>query len=235
MATADAQRRPTRRGALLAISSATSAAARTRRRACLPNAGAVPTRRGAHRGAQTHRPTSGLIGTGVWHDHAPLRGNTIAFMQGLLPVWSDVGLSERDHHWAGRLPLEPSCRLLNRALRCETQAERRTALRELLQQVLAESVSHLEFKHPALRRMVELLWNRIHHGLSVAELVQCSGMSRAQAYRLFTAGYGVAPKQAISDARLALAEACQQAGLGPGDCAQRAGFSSPSAYRRATG
>ena len=45
--------------------------------------------------------------------------------------------------------------------------------------------------------MLHRMWSGLHRGVGVDDLVAASGLSRAQAYRVFAAGYGVAPKAAL--------------------------------------
>lgn len=174
-----------------------------------------------------------LISAGVRHEHPPLRRGSICFAQGFLPAWSDVRLGDHARTWSGRLPSEPSRRLLERALACADQAERSRLFAEVIRQALAESVTDHAFDGQAMRRMVDRLWSGIHRGVTVADLVRASGLSRAQAYRLFTAGYGVPPKAAIARNRVWLAEALLPTGLPLAEVAQRCGYPSAATLARA--
>ena len=174
-----------------------------------------------------------LIAAGVWHEHRPLRPGGISFGQGFLPAWSDVRITDHRQDWAGRLPLDPSRQLMLDALHCAEPAERAERFAELIAQVLAESVTDHAFAEPALQRMVHCLWSDLHRGLSIADLLRASGLSRAQAYRLFTAGYGVPPKEAIARSRLWLAESLLADGLPIAEIAARCGFPSAGTFTRA--
>lgn len=179
-------------------------------------------------------PGEGLvIGAGAWHVHEPARRGSVFFAQGFLPQWSDVVLGDHRQRWGGRLPREPSRRLLGAAAAADDPGVRRACFADLLRQVLAETVEDHRFADPVLRRMVRALWAGLHRGVTVADLVHASGLSRAQAYRVFTAGYGVPPKTALEDSRLELAESLLASGLGIGATARRCGFASPATFSRA--
>lgn len=174
-----------------------------------------------------------VIAAGVWHEHEPLRRGSVWFGQGFLPAWSDVVLGDAAASWSGKLPSEPSRRLMDTVLAQTDPARRRQVFAELIRQVLSESVTDLVFAEPALQRMVRRLWNSLHRGVTVADLVRASGLSRAQAYRLFTAGYGVPPKAAIARNRLWLAESLLASGLPIATVAARCGYPSADTFTRA--
>ena len=44
-----------------------------------------------------------LIGTGVWHEHVPVRAGTVFFAQGFLPTASDVLLGDHRRRFCGLL------------------------------------------------------------------------------------------------------------------------------------
>lgn len=174
-----------------------------------------------------------LIAPGVWHGHTRCRRGSVFFAQGFLATLSDVVIGDHEGRFAGRLPREPSRRLIGLALAAADPAMRRERCAALIAQVLAETVSDQGAADPALRRMLHRMWSGLHRGVGVAELVAASGRSRAQAYRLFTAGYGLAPKAALEAARLELAAGLRAAGLGAGATAARCGFASTAMYARA--
>jgi len=174
-----------------------------------------------------------LIPAGVWHDHPPLRRGSICFAQGFLPAWSDVRINDHARSWSGRLPSEPSRRLMENALACSDPSSRARQFAQVIRQVLAESVTDHTFAGAAVRNMVKRLWSGIHRGVTVADLVRASGLSRAQAYRLFAAGYGVPPKEAIARSRQWLAEELLSTGLPIAEVAQRCGYPSVATFSRA--
>jgi len=173
-----------------------------------------------------------LLAAGVWHRHEPLRPSAVWFGQGFLPAASDVVLGDRDDEWRGRLPLQPSRHLLDHAVVASDGGQRRTLLNQLIAQVLAESVDALDFGTPAVQRMVQTLWHRLHLGVSVADLVRASGLSRSRAYALFARGYGVTPKAAIAATRLSLASSLLIAGLPIAEVARRCGYASADSFSR---
>ena len=173
-----------------------------------------------------------LIGAGIWHVHEPLRSGSVGFGQGFLPAWSDVLLQDSQHEWRGRLPSEPNRQLMDAAILTPSLPKRRTVFAELVTQVLTETVNDLSFSLP-VRRMVERLWSQIHLGVKVEDLVRVSGLSRAQAYRMFTAGYGLPPKEAIARTRLWLAEGLIAGGISASEAARQSGYPTVETFRRA--
>jgi AraC-like DNA-binding protein len=174
-----------------------------------------------------------LIAPGVWHHHEALRPGALVFAQGFLAICSDILVRDQARRWSGRLASQPSRNLMEASLAVGDAAQRRRRFAELLAQVLAEPVSDLAFDHPALDRMIDRLWSGLHRGVSVAQVLAASGLSRAQAYRLFTAGYGLPPKRAIEQSRLWLARGLLAAGSGRGEAAHASGFGSAERLRRA--
>lgn len=173
-----------------------------------------------------------MIAPGVWHRHELLRSGAVWFGQGYLSAWSDVMLGDHEREWHGKLPVEPSRRLMDQALVAEDAGERRRLLAECIRQVLAESVSELAWDHPAMERMVTALWTRLHMGVTVEDLVRASGLGRTRAYLLFGQGYGVTPKDAIAESRLRLAQGLLAAGLPVAEVSSRCGYPSADTFRR---
>ncbi len=174
-----------------------------------------------------------VIGAGVWHRHETLRHGSVWFGQGFLPAFSDVVMGDTDGEWRGSLPSNPSRQLMDNALSAVGDESRREVFTDVMQQVLSETVEELPFANLALQRMITRLSSNLHRGVTVNDLVRVSGLSRAQAYRIFTDGYGVPIKDAIETARLWLAEALLANGLSIAAVAERAGWSSPDTFARA--
>jgi len=174
-----------------------------------------------------------ILGAGVWHRHEILRRGSVWFGQGFLPAFSDVVIADHERDWRGRLPSHPSRRQIDAVLAAGHAAERQAAFATLITQVLSETFEDLPFANQALQRMIARLSSNLHRGVTVHDLVRVSGLSRAQAYRVFTDGYGVPIKDAIETARLWLAEALLADSLSIADIAQRAGWASPDTFARA--
>jgi AraC-like DNA-binding protein len=174
-----------------------------------------------------------VIAPGVWHAHAPTRSGSVFFAQGFLATVSDVMLGDHRGRFGGRLPREPSRRLMAEVVACEDPQRRRVLCAGLIGQVLAETVTDAGPWDPALSRMVHRMWSRLHRGVRVDDLIAASGRSRAQAYRIFTAGYGVSPKAALEAARLELAASLVAAGLSRAAVAEACGFPSRGTFARA--
>jgi AraC-like DNA-binding protein len=174
-----------------------------------------------------------IIAAGVWHRHEALRPGSLWLGQGFLPPCSDVMIGDHDRSWWGRLPIQPSRRLIAKVLEIDDPVQRRAQFAELIRQVLAESVEDLNFSHPALRLMLRRMWSNLHRGVTVDALVRASGLSRPHAYRIFTAGFGMPPKEAIATSRLWLAEGLLANGLSVAEVAARSGFPNPDTFARA--
>ena len=142
-------------------------------------------------------------------------------------------LGDYAHSWSGPVPSQPSRQLVDTVIATADPAKRKMAFLALLSQVLTESVAHHAFAHPALRAMLARMWSNIHRGVTVEDLVQASGLSRAQAYRIFAAGYGVPPKEALATSRLWLAAQLLQSGVSVAVTAERCGFPSAATFARA--
>lgn len=173
-----------------------------------------------------------VIAPAAWHAHAPLRPGSIAFAQGLVAGRSDVLLSDAGRDIAALIPEQPSARLLH-ALVAGGDARRQLALgRELLAQFTA-SAADAGAMHPAVQRMAARMWAALDRPLRVAEVLAAAGTGPRQAHRLFTAWFGMPPKQAIRAQQLALAAELLREGLAVGDAAAATGFASRRGLTRA--
>jgi len=174
-----------------------------------------------------------LLAPGVWHRHEAMRPGSVWFGQGFLGTWSDIALGGGGRDWYGKLPSQPSRRLLDAALAAADADRCRGLVLDLLRQVLAESVDDQTFGHPAMMAMLTTMWSRLHAGARVEDLVRASGLSRAQAYRVFAAGYGMPPREALATNRLWLAQGLLGAGLPVAEVARRCGYPSAGTFTRA--
>ncbi len=174
-----------------------------------------------------------VIAPGVWHHHAQVRPGSVVFGQGFMAAWSDVVVYDGRRDIAGRIPTQPSRLLMDRLLGEADDARRLAMTRELMQQALGETARPLEFPHPALPKMLRLLWGRLHRGVTADDLVRVSGLARSQAYAIFTTGYGISPRLAIARSRLDLAEALLNAGVPAAQVAARCGFPDRTTFTRA--
>ena len=173
-----------------------------------------------------------VIAGGVWHEHADLRPGSIWFGQGFMAAWSDVALGTAQRKWIGKLPTDPSRSLMEATLTATDEPAARRMVAGLVGQVLTESVTALDWERPELVAMIDTLWRRCHLGVTVEDLVRASGLRRAQAYAVFTKGFGVTPKEAIATARLWLAGSYLAAGMGVGEAARLAGYPSADTFGR---
>jgi AraC-like DNA-binding protein len=174
-----------------------------------------------------------LVGPGVWHHQEPLRADAVVFGQGFMMDCSDIGFGSPGRYWSGRLPMQPCHALMQSALAASIEPQRQERLRELLRQVAAEPVDAVDLHQAGLHPMVRLLWSRFHTGLTVAELLRASGLSRSRAYAVFTTGYGASPKAALETMRLWLAKGHLDAGVPVTETARRCGFANAGTFTRA--
>ena len=173
-----------------------------------------------------------LMAGGVWHEHVELRPGSIWFGQGFMAAWSDVALGTAQRKWIGKLPTHPSRSFMESALAASDEPAARRMVAGLVGQVLTESVTMIEWERPELVAMLDILWRRCHLGVTVDDLVHASGLKRAQAYAVFTKGFGVTPKVAIANARLWMAGSYLAAGSGVAEAARLAGFPSADTFSR---
>jgi len=175
-----------------------------------------------------------LLEPACLHRHLAPQGASIALGLGVLPAWCDLALQGGDgFHWTARLPLQPTCSLLEQALLAAPGAERLRATRAVLAQVLSERHEDLALLAPGLWPMVRVLWRCTSDpSVDPAAMVAASGLSRAQAYRCFRAGYGITPAEAITSSRLSLAQWLLRRGVAVGEAARRAGFPSRATFTR---
>lgn len=174
-----------------------------------------------------------LIAPGVWHRTAPMRPGSLRFIQGFLPTCSELLFQTSDREWKGRVASEPSRQHLTAACAAGDGVRLRACLTAHLHNLAQETCEERRFDSPALARMIERLWSHAHLGLTVADLLRTSGLSRTHAYRLFTREYGQTPKAAIAAIRFSLASSLLGTGVQVGEVARRCGFPSTDTFRRA--
>jgi AraC-like DNA-binding protein len=168
-----------------------------------------------------------VVAPAAWHAHAPLRGGSAAYGQGLVFARSDVVLSEPGISIAVQVPAEPVRGLLDRLV---AQPEVATA-RRLVGSVTG-GTAHPYAPHAAVSRMAHRMWAGLHLGIDAADVLAASGLGQRQAHRLFTGWFGTTPKQAILDQRLALAEALLAEGATVTAAAAATGFGDRRALSR---
>ena len=172
------------------------------------------------------------IGAGVWHRHEPLRRGSCWVGLECLPAFNVITIADHEREWHGRLPSHPSRRLMEAVLRAATDEERIDGFRVLLRQVLMERIDQLQWDNPALQRMIARLNASLYSGVHAMDLVRASRLSRAQAYRVFKEGYGMALKDAIDINRLWLAESLLTQGMSITAAAKRSGWPSADTFAR---
>lgn len=132
--------------------------------------------------------------------------------------------------WAG-MPLEPARRLIRQAAAAADGA-RLAPVRDLLRTVAADDLHGMRSILPAIERMLDVVLRRLHLGSTAADLVRASGLGRSQAYNIFTAFYGLSPRQALELRRLELAGALLSAGHGVSQAAAACGWRNRETFSR---
>lgn len=174
-----------------------------------------------------------LIEAGAWHHHGALRPGAVAFGQGFMIGRSDWLLQSSDLVLSSSVAAEPSRRLLEGLLGQPSEELRRSGLAVHLRGFCAEPSSPPASAHPAYPAMELALWDSLHHPDPVAAMVRASGLSRAQAYRVFAACAGIAPASWVRRERRALAHRLLGEGMSAPAVAERCGFPDRRALRRA--
>jgi AraC-like DNA-binding protein len=175
-----------------------------------------------------------VVGAGVWHAHHPVRPGGAWAAIGFLPGCAMLTLGDHAGHWDGRLARAPLREALARVEHAEDPARRLRAFRDLAALAVAGDVPALDLGPPPVRAMVRRLWAGWHRGITTAAVLAASGLGRSQAYRAFTAWYGLPPKLALEATRLELAEALLAAGLPVQETAYRCGYRAAAGFSRAT-
>lgn len=174
-----------------------------------------------------------VIAPGVWHEHPPIRTNGVFLALGFMPNACDLLLGDTHRRFHGFAPRHPSLALCWDVLGAEHDLSRRAACMSLLANVLTETIRDRPRPDPAVRRMMHRMWAGLHLGVRVDDLVRASGLSRAQAYRLFTRQYGMPPKAALESARVELADYLSSMDLPDSEIALRCGFEDLRTFHRA--
>jgi len=173
-----------------------------------------------------------LIEAGAWHGHAPMRAGALAFGQGVMAGRSDWILHDHRLQIISSVPEQPSWRGLESAVAEPDEVRRREMLRRHLAGLVLEHSVPISSAHPAYAPMELALWNHLHRPDAVTAMVRASGLSRAQAYRVFTACAGVGPAAAVRRERIALVKRLLAERIPAAAAAARCGFSSIRQMRR---
>jgi len=177
-----------------------------------------------------------VIAPGVWHANQALRPGSVAFEQGFLATCSDAKLHDHERVLMSRLPRQPCLLLMKRIIDLgagpKAAKARRIACVQLFTQILDETIEPLAPPHPAVQRMIGVLWRRLHEPITTNDLFRASGISRSQAYLLFTAHFGASIKREMLRLRLDLAQELLKEGFAVGEVATRCGFASRANFTR---
>lgn len=174
-----------------------------------------------------------VIRPGTWHSHADLSPGSVVYQQGVIAGRSDFHLADNRLRVVASWPEQPSWRLLTALGAADAEAERRRLLADLVGRLAGETAEPLPAQHPAVLAMEFALWNNLHRPDAVERIVAASGLSRVQAYRLFTARWKVGIASAVRDARLDLARGLIADGMAVGEAAVRCGIPGRSVLARA--
>lgn len=173
-----------------------------------------------------------VMRAGVWHRHAPLRKGAIAFLQAAVGGRSDFFLESSALRCAAAWPEQPSRNLLHTIAGALDEGERRQLVGELLLQQMRDPVSPLPTSHRADHPMLYALWRNLHRPDCVERVVAASGLSLAQASRVFKARWKSGIASTVRRERMALAKELLTDGVPIQVVAQRLGISSHSVFSR---
>jgi AraC-like DNA-binding protein len=174
-----------------------------------------------------------VIRPGAWHRHAALRPGALVYRQGVIAGRSDFFLEDPGLSIVAAWPEQPARNLLAAIGEADDEDERRARLRALLAHLAGETATPLPTQHPVALAMEYALWENLHRPDAVARVVQASGLSRVQAWRIFRARFGCGIASAVRRERMQLARVLLGDGLAVGAVAQRCGIADRSVFARA--
>lgn len=174
-----------------------------------------------------------VIRPGTWHSHADLGPGSAVYQQGIIAGRSDFHLADNRLRVVASWPEQPSWRLLTGLGAADAEPDRRRLLAELVAHLAGESAEPLPAQHPAALAMEFALWNNLHRPDAAARIVAASGLSRVQAYRVFTSRWGTGIAAAVRAARLDLARGLLLGGMPVAEAAARCGIPERTVFARA--
>jgi hypothetical protein len=172
-----------------------------------------------------------VIAPGAWHRHAPLRAQSAIYAQGLMARRSDVLLMHSQRRWWLTIPEQPSRRSLYHALQATSDDQRVVSVIELMSSFAREPAMAMTMS-PSQVAMAHYLWGNFTRDITASDILRSSTLSRAQAHLSFRTCFHETPKQALTHARLALAEHLEREGFTPSEVARTSGFVSSARWRR---
>jgi AraC-like DNA-binding protein len=173
-----------------------------------------------------------VVAPGAWHNHCPARGDSCFWAQGVLPHGSDLYVCDGGDLRLSVVPVEPSAGVLAAMIE-EPDPIRRCELATRLAGLALAGGPHRPAPTPDQARMAKFIWRNVHRPVSVAEVLDASGLCRRQAQRRFIAYFGKGPKQAMTAMRLVLARRLRDEGASISEAAAASGFPGRAALTRA--
>lgn len=150
---------------------------------------------------------------------------------GFMANRADVSLQSSDDWCLWSLPFDPLRGLVEQAMTAGDEEQRVSTTQALLTCIHAAELTLIGRRGTAVLEMLQGMWRVAYDGSSNAEeILHKSGLSRAQAYRTFTAIYGVGPARAVEVMRLDMARWLIYRGYRISDIAAWVGYSSPTAF-----
>ena len=183
----------------------------------------------AHEQIDLHAGEAVIVAPGAWHQHHQPRGDSVMYMQGLIAQQSDICFTSAERTVGGMVPPEPFRKWLYAALTDDPLA----AVRHIIQQVTQERVVPQAPPPPPVQAMLHALWQHFCEPIHVSDLVRASGISQAQAYRLWQQTFGESPKVTLTNQRILLADELLREGQAVSAVAESCGFASRVAFTRA--
>ena len=175
-----------------------------------------------------------IIRPGAWHRHAPMRKGSLVYCQGIFVGRSDFYLENHERRIVAAWPEHPARSMLKGIGDEDDRDKRRDLLAELLGHLSGQSVAPLSSSHPSFFAMEFALWQNLHVSDTAQRIVLASGLSRAQAYRVFREQRGVGIATAVRKSRIELGRALLAEGISVAEAAQRCGLEGRGAFARAS-
>ena len=166
-----------------------------------------------------------LIATWTWHRHPRPLGEGVALILGRCGALVDFELRGAGGSWWGEAAADALAGPWDALAAAGDDGSRLTAARALLAALAATAPQPAPGGGP-LHRLCAFAWLHRTRPVSAAQVLAASGLSYAQAHRLFVRRFGETPKRYLLRCRIDLAKRLLAAGQAPGAIWADCGFSS---------
>jgi hypothetical protein len=164
-----------------------------------------------------------VIAAGCWHRHEPVRGEASFLQLGLLAGRCDASARQ------GRLKMW-GWTIDDRLHRLLDGSDDETI--SVPSRLLQERLVAIDWVHPAVLPMAELVWNNIHRDVSVTDLLERSSLAPRQAGVVFSRFFGRGLGSELRSQRRRLAVRLLADGMEPNQVLRWCGLRNRLALRR---